>query len=43
MHRGIPLNNFQKGQSVAYKSDGKGVRETARILHVRTIAVSNLF
>ena len=29
MPRGIPLNDFQKCQSVAYKNDGKCVREIA--------------
>lgn len=41
MPRGIPLNDFQKGQITAYKNDGKGVREIARKLQVSPNTVSN--
>lgn len=41
MPRGIPLSNFQKGQALAYKETGKGVREIARMLKVGRNAISS--
>lgn len=41
MPRGIPLNDFQKGQIAAYRNDGYGVREIARKLLVSPNTVSN--
>ena len=41
MPRGKPLSEFQKGQIVAYKNKGKGVREIARKLRISPNTVSN--
>ena len=41
MPREISLNDFQKGQIVADKNDGKGVREIARTLHISSNTASN--
>ena len=37
----MPVNNFQKGQIVTYKNNGKSVREVVRILHVSLNTFSN--
>lgn len=39
--RGKPLSEFQKGQIVAYKNEGKGVREIVRQLRIIPNTVSN--
>lgn len=41
MPKGIPLNDFQKGQISAYQNDGKGVRDIARLLQVSPNTVTN--
>ena len=41
MPRGKPLSEFQKGRIVAYKNEGKGVREIARQLRISPNTVSN--
>ena len=41
MPTAILLNDFQKGKIVAYKNDGKGVREITRMLHISPNTVFN--
>lgn len=40
MPRGIPLKEYQKGQIMAFKNQGKGIREISRILKICPSSIS---
>ncbi|GBM91560.1 hypothetical protein AVEN_205546-1 [Araneus ventricosus] len=40
MPRGISLTEFQKGQAIAYRNDGKTIREIAGILKIGNSAIA---
>lgn len=41
MPKGIPLNNFQKGQAIAFRKQGKSIREISKLLNISKTAISN--